>query len=43
MRALNPRYSVPTFDIEGRVLVGFGPATIEAAIEAAACEILGRR
>lgn len=43
LRALNPEGSIPTFDIEDRVLVGFGPASLEATITAAAYEILGRR
>lgn len=35
-RALNPRGSVPTLDIDGEVLVGFNPSAIEAAIDRAA-------
>jgi len=35
-RALNPRGSVPTIDIEGTVLVGFSPRKIERAIAGAA-------
>ena len=35
-RALNPRGSIPTVDIEGQVLVGFDPQRIEAAIDRAA-------
>ena len=35
-RALNPRGSIPTVEIEGQVLVGFNPKRIEAAIDRAA-------
>jgi glutaredoxin len=35
-RQLNPRGSVPTVDIEGQVLVGFSPESIEAALNRAA-------
>ena len=35
-RALNPRGSIPTVDIEGQVLIGFDPKGIEAAIDRAA-------
>lgn len=35
-RALNPRGSIPTVEIEGQVLVGFNPQRIEAAIDRAA-------
>jgi glutaredoxin len=35
-RQLNPRGSIPTVDIEGQVLVGFNPKSIEAAIDRAA-------
>jgi glutaredoxin len=35
-RALNPRGTIPTVDIEGQVLVGFNPQRIEAAIDRAA-------
>jgi len=36
MRALNPRGSVPTFDIDGQVLVGFSPEGLIAAMRRAA-------
>jgi glutaredoxin len=35
-RALNPRGTIPTVDIEGQVLIGFNPRRIEAAIDRAA-------
>jgi glutaredoxin 3 len=35
-RALNPRGGVPTIDIDGEVIVGFGPSDVEAAIRRAA-------
>jgi glutaredoxin len=36
MRRLNPRGSVPTIDVDGEVLVGFGPSHIERALDRAA-------
>ena len=36
MRALNPRGSVPTFDVEGEVLVGFSEPGLLAAMQSAA-------
>lgn len=36
MRALNPRGSIPTIDVEGRVFVGLSPRALEAAIDDAA-------
>ena len=36
LAALNPRRTLPTFDIDGDVLVGFDPARLESAITAAA-------
>jgi glutaredoxin len=36
LAALNPRRTLPTFDIDGDVLVGFDPARLETAITAAA-------
>jgi glutaredoxin len=36
MRRLNPRGSVPTIDIDGTVLVGFGAGSLEAALDGAA-------
>lgn len=35
-RRLNPRGSVPTFDVAGTTIIGFRPNTLEAAIDAAA-------
>jgi glutaredoxin len=35
-RALNPRGTIPTLDIEGQVLIGFDPKRIEAALDRAA-------
>ena len=42
LRALNPRGSIPTFDIDGEVLVGFGPNRVQAARRNAAKRRLGR-
>jgi glutaredoxin len=36
LRTLNPRGGVPTFDIEGQVLVGFSESRVLAAVERAA-------
>jgi glutaredoxin len=36
MRALNPQSTIPTIDIDGRVLVGFDGAQMRAAIRSAA-------
>jgi glutaredoxin len=36
MQRLNPRGSVPTIDVDGEVLVGFGPQHLEYALEKAA-------
>lgn len=36
MRALNPRSTIPTIDIEGQVLVGFDPRGMRSAIRRAA-------
>jgi glutaredoxin len=36
MRALNPRGSVPTFDVDGEVLVGFSEPGLLAAMQSAA-------
>jgi glutaredoxin 3 len=36
MRRLNPRGSVPTIDIDGTVLVGFGAGSLEGALDRAA-------
>lgn len=34
--ALNPRGSVPTFDIDGETRIGFSPRNLESAIDGAA-------
>ena len=36
MHALNPRHSVPTFDVEGSVLVGFSEGSLLSALDRAA-------
>lgn len=36
--AVNPRGSVPTFEIDGRILIGFDPDQLSAAISEAAAE-----
>lgn len=36
LSSLNPETSVPTFDVEGNVLVGYDPNALNKAIEAAA-------
>ncbi|HLK40446.1 MAG TPA: glutaredoxin family protein [Polyangiaceae bacterium] len=36
IRALNPRGSIPTFDVEGLVLVGFDGASLVATMRTAA-------
>jgi len=36
LRARNPRGSIPTFDIDGQILVGFSPGAITRAIDRAA-------
>jgi glutaredoxin 3 len=41
-RALNPQGGVPTIDVDGEVLVGFGPSSIESAIRHAAERRLDR-
>lgn len=38
LRQLNPRGSIPTFEIEGQVFVGFNPAGLQSAIDRAARE-----
>lgn len=35
-RRLNPRGSIPTFDIDGDVMIGFSPEGLERRIERAA-------
>ncbi|HVU01667.1 MAG TPA: hypothetical protein VHE30_07945 [Polyangiaceae bacterium] len=35
-RRLNPRGSVPTFDVGGQALIGFDPRALAAALESAA-------
>ena len=36
MQRLNPRGSVPTLDVDGQILVGFGPQYLESALDKAA-------
>jgi hypothetical protein len=36
LRRLNPRGSVPAFDIDGAVLVAFSPGAVKAAVRRAA-------
>ena len=36
MRAINPRGSIPTFDVEGQVLVGFSEQGLVASMQDAA-------
>ena len=36
LRAINPRGSIPTWDIDGQILVGFSPGAVGRAIEQAA-------
>lgn len=36
LSAINPRSAVPTFDVDGRVVFGFEPQRLEAAIRRAA-------
>jgi hypothetical protein len=36
LRRLNPRKSIPTFQIDGTVLVGFSAGSVESAIRRAA-------
>jgi glutaredoxin len=38
MRAINPRGSVPTFDVDGQVMVGFSESGLAAAMERAAAQ-----
>jgi glutaredoxin len=41
-RVLNPRKTIPTLDIEGQILVGFDPQSIQSAIDRAARSRLAR-
>jgi glutaredoxin len=43
MRALNPRGSVPTFDVEGTVLVGFSERALVSSMQRAAQRRVDRR
>jgi mycoredoxin len=43
MRALNPRGSVPTFDVEGTVLVGFSERALVSSMQRAAQRRADRR
>jgi hypothetical protein len=36
LAVLNPRRTLPTFDVQGEVLVGFEPGALESAIRGAA-------
>ena len=36
MHAINPRGSVPTFDVDGEVLIGFSETNVLAAMDRAA-------
>ena len=38
LQQLNPRGGIPTFEIDGQVLVGFSPAGLQSAIDRAARE-----
>ncbi|MEZ4440455.1 MAG: glutaredoxin domain-containing protein [Polyangiaceae bacterium] len=38
LRSLNPRGTIPMFDIDGRILIGFAPELLEGAIRRAAEE-----
>jgi glutaredoxin len=40
LAALNPRRTLPTFDVDGDVLVGFDPTRLETAIHSAAARHL---
>jgi glutaredoxin len=43
LRSLNPRGSIPTFDVEGQVLVGFSDSALVRAMEQAARRRAERR
>jgi glutaredoxin len=36
LNELNPRHTIPTFEIDDQVLVGFGPSSFESAVDQAA-------
>jgi len=42
LRELNPKRSLPTFDVDGEVVVGFSPSSLDRAIVAAAERRLAR-
>lgn len=42
LRELNPAGTIPTFEIDERVIVGFGPASLESALDQAALARLAR-
>jgi glutaredoxin len=42
LRAVNPRHTVPTFDIDGAVLTGFSPGAFESMLTSAAAKRAAR-
>lgn len=42
LRAVNPRHTVPTFDIDGAVLTGFSPGALESMVTSAAARRAAR-
>jgi glutaredoxin len=42
LRAVNPRHTVPTFDIDGAVMTGFSPGAIESMLTSAAARRAAR-
>jgi len=43
MRAINPRGSIPTFDVEGEVMIGFSERGLVASMQDAARRQVQRR
>ena len=41
LRSLNPRGTIPMFDVDGRILIGFEPTMLENTIRRAAEERFG--
>lgn len=41
LRSLNPRGTIPMFDVDGRILIGFEPTMLESTIRKAAEERYG--